>query len=107
MKTLLMLLTAILATSCSLVNLLDTSDRLDKKYGIVLDTERNRKWYIEGYEFLITREAAGKESSGISWEEGWIRIISSLRSGYQENPEFYVNFIINRRRELGLPELGL
>lgn len=95
-------------SSCSITNMFDTSGNFDYgKNEIILDTPKNRNLAVNGYAKKIEFEASGKYPKH-DWQKGWELSIHSLRTaGNRENPEFYVQYIINERRKLGLPELNL
>jgi hypothetical protein len=65
------------------------------------------------YEFVVvTNGAVSREKSGgppaggvQSWTEQWTRVLRELRKGYQENPDKYVEYIIEARSAAGLPDL--
>jgi hypothetical protein len=94
-----------LALSSCILNVLDTSDRLDRKNGIILDTQKNRNFRIASYERTLAQESKGvpPPPSLKSWNRVWDNIFHALRDGSEENAEFYVNYIKQRRKELGLP----
>ena len=54
----------------------------------------------------IEREALGKTvPGGGTWNESWIMSINQLRRGNRENYKKYVDYIINSRKQKGLPDL--
>ncbi|MGN7383562.1 MULTISPECIES: hypothetical protein [unclassified Paenibacillus] len=72
---------------------------------ILLDTPRMRADAAFAYDQTIAMEKRGhKLSNGMSWNEDWLRTIRSIRRN-TENPEWYVQYIIEQRRKAGLPEL--
>lgn len=93
--------------SCSLHNITNTSGSPDFKNGIMLDTKKNRILLLQTYSNYAKREATGGKEESETWKETWKRIITSLRDGTQENSDFYVDYIIERRRQLGLPDLQI
>ena len=71
----------------------------------LLDTPRMRDGAAFAYDQTIEMEKRGhKMSNGMSWNERWLGTIRSIR-GNTENPEWYVQYIIEQRRKAGLPEL--
>lgn len=76
-----------------------------KRY--IRDTQRTWRFYIDFIERAIQDELNGKSpGAGFkSWNEVWVSSINTKRNGDQENPEKYVSYIVQRRRELGLPEI--
>ena len=104
MKALAVVAFALACSSC-ILNVLDVSDRLDERGGVILDTPKNRKNFIEGYERTLAQERQGVRPppADESWDEVWASIFGALRSGKHENPEFYISYIKQRRKELGLP----
>ncbi|EHB57429.1 MULTISPECIES: hypothetical protein [Paenibacillus] len=72
---------------------------------ILLDTPAMRESAALAYDGSIEMEKRGHiKSNGQSWNEVWLRTIASVRKN-TENPEWYVRYIIEKRREAGLPEL--
>ena len=65
------------------------------------------------YEFVvITDVSVSDEKNGLappggvqSWTESWTRSLRELRKGYRENPDKYVEYIIEARSAAGLPDL--
>ncbi len=71
----------------------------------LLDTPRMRANAAFAYDRTIEMEKRGhKMSNGMSWNERWLGTIRSIR-GNTENPEWYVQYIIEQRQKAGLPEL--
>ncbi len=105
MKRLIFILAAIFLFPSCILNVLDTSDRLDRRGTVTLDTPKNRKFFLAAYERGLAqeRQRISPPPAYRNWDESWERIFQSLRSGHQENPEFYINYIKQRRKELGLP----
>lgn len=73
---------------------------------ILLDTPRMWAHFRETVDFRITNEKSGRRAEGgmDSWNDFWVRQIRSNSTG-RENHEKYVRYIIERRRQEGLPEL--
>ncbi|OOC61264.1 hypothetical protein [Paenibacillus ihbetae] len=72
---------------------------------ILLDTPAMRESAMLAYDGSIQMEKRGHiRSNGQSWNEVWLRTIKSVRKN-TENSEWYVLYIIEKRREAGLPEL--
>lgn len=71
----------------------------------LLDTPRMRADAADSYDQTIAMEKRGHVmSNGMSWNDRWLNTIRSIR-GNTENPEWYVQYIIEHRRKAGLPEL--
>ena len=80
---------------------------LDEKGDVVLeDTSRMWQEYIDSVERRIAREVEGEApEAGIkTWNDYWLWSIQILPTN-MENREKHVNYIIDRRRQEGLPEL--
>lgn len=72
---------------------------------ILLDTPRMRADAAAAYDGNIAMEKRGHViSTGASWNDEWLSTIRLIRRD-TENPEWYVNYIIEHRRQAGLPEL--
>lgn len=72
---------------------------------ILLDTPRMREFAAYCYDQTIEMEKQGHQmSNGMSWNERWLGTIRSIRQN-TDNPEWYVQYIIEQRRKAGLPEL--
>lgn len=72
---------------------------------ILLDTPRMRVGAASAYDQSIEMEKRGHvNSDGMSWNDRWLGTIRSIRRN-TENPEWYVQYIIEQRRKAGLPEL--
>lgn len=53
----------------------------------------------------IRNESDGKKApGGFTWNQRWVGRIETLREG-RENPQRYIDHIIEERRRQGLPEL--
>ncbi|MEF3305372.1 hypothetical protein [Paenibacillus sp. GYB003] len=77
------------------------------EYGnvILLDTPGMRIGAASAYDQTIEMEKRGHvNSDGMSWNDRWLGTIRSIRKN-TENPEWYVQYIIEQRRKAGLPEL--
>lgn len=71
----------------------------------LLDTPGMRADAADSYDQTIAMEKRGhKLSNGMSWNQDWLLTIQSIRKN-TENPEWYVQYIIEQRRKAGLPEL--
>ena len=80
---------------------------IDEKGNVVLeDTPRMWQEYIDSVERRIAREVKGEApEAGIkTWNDYWLWSIQILPAN-MENREKHVNYIIDRRRQEGLPEL--
>lgn len=73
---------------------------------LLADTPRNWRDWTEFMQGHLADEVSGEKVWGglDSWNTHWIEIIQSLREN-TENSEKYVNYIIEIRRDSGLPEL--
>ncbi|WP_010278117.1 hypothetical protein [Paenibacillus senegalensis] len=72
---------------------------------ILLDTPSMRIGAASAYDQTIEMEKRGHvNSNGMSWNDRWLGTIRSIRKS-TENPEWYVQYIIEQRRKAGLPEL--
>lgn len=72
---------------------------------ILLDTPSMRIGAASAYDQTIEMEKRGHANSdGMSWNDRWLGTIRSIRKN-TENPEWYVQYIIEQRRKAGLPEL--
>ncbi|MFC4598082.1 hypothetical protein [Cohnella hongkongensis] len=72
---------------------------------ILLDTPSMRIGAASAYDQTIEMEKRGHvNSDGMSWNDRWLGTICSIRKN-TENPEWYVQYIIDQRRKAGLPEL--
>lgn len=72
---------------------------------ILLDTPSMRAGAASAYDQTIEMEKRGHvNSDGVSWNDRWLGTIRSIRKN-TENPEWYVQYIIEQRRKAGLPEL--
>ena len=79
----------------------------DEKGNVVLeDTPRMWHGYIDSVEHRVAREAEGEapEAEKKTWNDYWLWRIQLIPAN-RENREKYVNYIIDRRRQEGLPEL--
>jgi len=102
------ILVGVLLGGCVIIppyNIVDFGKTADGK-PYIRDTPRTWAHWKEVYGKAIDAELHGQELYGgmKSWNQNWLRVIRSIRSG-QENPEKYVAYIVERRRELGLPEI--
>ncbi len=81
------------------------SDRLDRKDGKVLDTPKNRDHYLATFDRTIDLENKGGSPPPAekNWDSFWARRFNALQGGQRENPQFYINYIKQRRKALGLP----
>lgn len=91
--------------------LLDTepfsdSHRDDEGNVILEDTPRMWQDFIESVEPRIRKEMAGEQPSAgkNTWNEYWLWRIEILPEN-RENRDKYVDYIIDKRRQQGLPEL--
>ena len=79
----------------------------DEKGNVVLeDTPRMWHGYIDSVEHRIAREVEGEApEAGIkTWNDYWLWRIEIFPQTH-ENRDKYINYIIDRRRQEGLPEL--
>lgn len=100
----LVLLVGIIASKMSSF---DKSNYMEDEHGniVLLDTSAMRAGSSSAYDSTIQMELRGhKLSNGESWNDAWLRTISSIRQ-HTHNPEWYIQYIIEQRRKAGLPEL--
>jgi hypothetical protein len=74
----------------------------------IRDTPRSWDYMRIGLQQNIDDELHKRHPSGGStnWNAFWVDVFKTWRdSGGLENPEKYVTYIVQRRRELGLPEI--
>lgn len=74
---------------------------------ILLDTPNNWENWILYMDLHISDELSRKQvpgggGLGTTWEEFWQQLIRDIDDGHQENPQKYINYIIERRREVGI-----
>ncbi len=105
MKRLLLILAAAIISPSCILNVLDTSDRLNYRGEVLIDTQKNRSFMTASYERTLMQENGdvSPPPAYSSWDAVWSSIFKTLRNGETENPEFYINYIKQRRKELGLP----
>ncbi len=74
---------------------------------IIPDTPELWREFVIATDWSISDEKAGEPPGGgrQSWTESWTRKLRGLRKGSQENPEKYVEYIIEARSAAGLPDL--
>jgi hypothetical protein len=84
---------------------LDTGKKADGST-YFLDSSRNWQFAVPLYQVEVKHELQGVAPPGnkASWADYWQYHFIHLRA-HQENPEKYVAFILNLRREAGLPNL--
>jgi hypothetical protein len=75
---------------------------------IMRDTPRTWEEIHDVMERHLLDEYRGLRPQGgyESWDTFWMNLFTVRRDGAQENPEKYVAYIVQRRRELGLPEIN-
>lgn len=73
---------------------------------ILLDTPRMWKDFEQVTDYSIAREVAGDTHWGTSKNanEAWIDLIRRIQA-HREHPQKYIDYIIEKRRAAGLPEL--
>ena len=74
---------------------------------ILADTPRMWEGFVESVEPRIAKEVAGEKpiAGAKSWNEFWLRRIKNIPVN-QENRQKYINYMIERRRQEGLPDLA-
>ena len=99
---------ALVASGCT--GLLRTEPFVDAKTDsngavILLDTPRMWEYWQQDVERAIEKELAGKGPGGgvPTWNEQWTRVIEANRT--RENSQRYIDYIIQSRRRVGLPDL--
>jgi len=72
---------------------------------ILLDTPRMWNDWREEVERAVASEVGGARPGGgiPSWNSQWLRVINA--NSDRENPSKYISYIIESRRQAGLPEL--
>lgn len=83
------------------------SDTVVDKEGNQLLADTPRMWadFTELTQRRIAREVDQARPPGVdTWNKHWVSTIGSIKTN-TENPDRYINYIINSRREAGLPEL--
>ena len=75
---------------------------------ILLDTPKNWNLWVTLIEPDIRAEMSGAGPPGgmQSWNQRWISSIEELEKGRQENYSKYIDYIIKKRKEAGLPPLS-
>lgn len=74
---------------------------------IIKDTPRMWQDFKQIMQMHIESEKAGQAAPGVeSWDKFWLLRINYLRDENQENPQKYIDYIIEERRKAGLPELS-
>lgn len=85
--------------------------------GLLLDTPRMWVRWEESVNDEVPREVKfrrgdvqgdsldGRPQGGGTWNNYWLQRIHALQSGDQEHPQKYIDYIIQQRREAGLPAL--
>jgi len=74
---------------------------------IIPDTPELWREFVIATDWSISDEKAGEAPGGgvQSWAKHWTDVLRELRKGYQENPDKYVEYIIEARSAAGLPDL--
>ena len=74
---------------------------------IIPDTPELWHEFVVAIDWEVSREKSGGPPPGgvQSWTESWTGTLRGLRKGSQENPEKYVEYIIEARSAAGLPDL--
>ncbi len=103
-------LPALLLLGCSgLFNTESFTDTTRSADGTLLlaDTERSWADFVDVTNDQVRGEIDGETPPGVdSWLDHWTMRISVIR-GRRENPEKYVEYIVDTRSRAGLPELTL
>ncbi len=72
---------------------------------LLADTQRRWQDWREAIDPQISAEASGRNAPGFpTWNEKWVRQLLALEKS-QENAPKYIAYIIESRRQKGLPEL--
>ena len=82
--------------------------RRDAQGNVILrDTPRMWADWMSGVDRTVAKEAAGDAPGGgmPSWESHWQRVIRE-NSTSRENPQRYIDYLLDTRRRAGLPELA-
>jgi hypothetical protein len=73
---------------------------------VILDTPRMWGYFKDDVDREISRERNGDFAQGrVSWNDFWLKRIRNMSDGSRENSEKYVTYILDARREAGLPDL--
>ena len=101
------------STSMSGCNLFNTdpfvdAHRDDEGNVILEDTPKNWEFFAWSVDTRVAREMAGRrpEAGSKTWNEYWLRRLEILPAK-RENRQKYINYMIERRRQEGLPELDV
>ena len=72
---------------------------------LLADTQRRWQDWREAIDPQIRAETSGRNAPGFpTWNEKWVRQLLALEKS-QENAPKYIAYIIESRRQMGLPEL--
>jgi hypothetical protein len=72
---------------------------------VLLDTNRNWQDWVELVDLQIKSEIAGSSAPGFAtWDEKWSRQLRAIEKS-QENAPRYIDYILDKRRQAGLPDL--
>lgn len=106
-----LLLTVLMGCNMSGCGMADTEPFVDAEKDEqgnlrLLDTPRMWKNWTENVDFRVSNEVSGRRPPGgkSTWNDFWIRLINENRER-RENAQKYINYIIEKRREAGLPPL--
>lgn len=73
---------------------------------VLLDTPKTWAYFTSIFELMIADEKAKNFAPGhISWSEYWLMRIHYMEDKSWENGYKYIDYIVQRRRKSGLPEL--
>lgn len=73
---------------------------------IIKDTPRMWEDFKQIMQMHIESERLGQRAPGVDkWNKFWLLRIKFLKDGNQENPQKYIDYIIEARRAASLPEL--
>lgn len=74
---------------------------------VLADTPRMWEIWTERVDRRISREIAGKRPPGgkSSWNGFWVSLIAENKDGGRENAQKYIDYIVEKRQEAGLPPL--
>jgi|GEM_PF-2502504 len=72
----------------------------------IADTPRMWEDFVIRTRERIKQNINNERPPGVdSWNEHWVVSLESIKNG-QQNPDKYIEYIINERRKAGLPEIN-
>ena len=93
---------------CSVFNPEPFADIRNDAQGNVVFSDTRRMWtyWQQDVDRAVAMEASGQKPGGgfDSWTQHWQRVFRVTRDG-RENPQKYVDYVVQKRREHGLPDI--